>query len=329
MRTTLLLLLLSVIYKSAIAQDKIITSQQDTIECRIISISTKYILYETDHSDSEKKGNKIKIRDVNSYSRVSNGNINDKSSNLKFLKSQRMQYSLKAGLAHLLTDYSKAKENLESYGNSLAAINDYYDDLNNGLHVGVDIHYFLKPWLGVGIDYTFATFSTSGTLSLEQDMVNNVQYINTSERNSKTFIHFIGASTLFQQLLGVNKKLKLTEIFSPGFIAYVVERRHYERLPLNNYQYGGYQPNSPPKSQWYYTNSNVLENGQTFALKGGLSLEYHITEQLSSGISGSYTWAKLDEISVTDYYRKSRTQEMPKSFNISRIDFGITIRYIH
>lgn len=325
MRSLLLVLLLSISTILAKAQDKIITIQNDTIECRIISVNSERISYEQQASGHQVIGKSIAIPDVLQYFRSGElGIAQEMHAPVRERKQpeQRLLFSLQTGLAHSLTDYSNMKEFFLSQGNPESESDNYIKKLKNGYQVSTNFHYLLTSFFGVGVDYTFSTFSSKGNFLANGYSGMNVPLYTNMEMDEKLFYHFVGASVLFQQFIGEKRKLKFTETVSPGMVWLREETRNnlYQIYWGDNDFYSGEIPQ-------YYDYSNLLTRGHTFGAKGGLSFEYCITPQLSAGLSGNFMWAKLKKVSVKSSINEQNDQELEDKIDISRIDYGFTLRY--
>ncbi len=323
MKNLLLVLSLTVFCMAVNAQDKIITVQNDTIECRIISVNDGRISYEQKFSDNRIVGKSIATSDVLEYLRSGkNSSRNIFMSRQREIPEHRLLFSLQSGLTHSLTDYNNLKNVLVDQGNPASEIDDYFKKLNNGYHLSASAHYLLTPFLGVGADYSVAYFSSKGDFLVRGYAGMNLPTYVNFKMDEKLFTQFVGPSVLFQQLVGNSKKIKLSETIAPGLVFFREETRG------NSYQIywgeDGYYNGEAPQ---YYNVSNSLSTGNTFAIKGGLSVEYRISPQLSAGVAGSFTWAKLHKLSVKNSTGQINDQKLENDVDISRIDYGFVFRY--
>lgn len=316
MEKLLLIFLFFVSLAAAKAQDKIITIKQDTIECRIVSINAERISYEQKTSDKHVVGKSISISDVLQYFRTgktdSFGDIIDHEKTKRERPEHCWLFSLQGGLAHSLTDY----------GNFASEADDYIRKLENGYHINTSLHYLLTTFFGLGVDYNLFYSASKGEFWVQGYGGMNLPLYNNVELDERLYTHFAGASVLFQQFPDRKRRIKISETVSPGIVLYRGESRDNELQIYwgDNDSYSG----QPPQ---YYDQANSVTKSTTFGAKGGLSIEYVITPQLSAGLAGNFIWAKLHKISVKSSGYNKKDQELEKNIDISHIDYGFTIRY--
>jgi hypothetical protein len=326
MKNLLLIFLFFVTFAAAKAQDKIVTIKQDTIECRIISVNAERISYEQKTPDKNIIGKSISTSDVLQYFRTgkrdSFGDITDHEKTKRDRPEHRWLFSLQGGLAHSLTDYSDFKNYMLNVGNSASETDDYIRKLENGYHINTSLHYLLTTFFGFGVDYNLFYSASKGDFLARGFGDMNLPLFSNLELDERLYIHFAGASVLFQQFPDKKKRIKISEIISPGIVLFRGESRGNEFQVYwgNNDSYSG----QPPR---YYDQANSVTKSTTFGAKGGLSVEYGITPQLSAGLAGNFMWAKLHKISVKSSEYDTNDQELEKPINISHIDYGFTVRY--
>jgi hypothetical protein len=325
MKKSLLILLFFMSLAATKAQDKIVTIRKDTIECRIISVGAERISYEQKTSGNQVTGKSIAISDVLQYFRTgqpdgNNGFHRPKNSRQK--PERRYLFSLQGGLAHSFTDYDNFKNTMTASGVPASKADDYIGKLKNGYHLNAGFHYLLTTFMGVGADYTFFQSASDGEFLINGYGGMNVPlYVNVS-MHEKLYTHFAGPSVLFQQFPDRKGKIKISEILSPGIVLFRDESRgnEYQIYWGDNDYYSG----QPPQ---YYDQSNAVTKSTTFGAKGGLSLEYCFTPQLSAGLAANFIWAKLHKVSVKSLNYDMEDQELESAISISHIDYGFTVRY--
>ena len=326
MKTSLLILLfLMSLPATTKAQDKIVTTGKDTIECRIISVGSERISYEQKTSGTQVTGKSIAISDVLQYFRAGKpaGNVGfyqPKTSRQK--PERRYLFSLQGGLTHSFSDFDDYRMTLTTAGVSPSEASDYISKLKNGYYLNAGFHYLLTTFMGIGAEYTFTQSASEGEFLINGNGGMNVPVYANASIHEKLYTHFAGPSVLFQQFPGRNGKIKITEILSPGIVRFRGESRgnEYQIYWGNNDHYEGQPP-------YYYDHSNSLTTGKTFGAKGGVSLEYCFTPQLSAGVAANFTWAKLHKASVKSLNYHEEDQELDKALSVSHFDYGLTVRY--
>ena len=162
-RFTLLPLFL-LLFINAKAQDKIISINQDTIHCKIVSISNERILYELKNNDGSVTGKSMPLSQVAEYLKLHQPETNSNTDKPETSRSvsipeNRFCLGLDAGIRPCpgtLTIYQ-----------SSSAMPDYYNKLKTGFHINASAHYMIKSFLGLGAEYSFFKTSTSGSMPIE------------------------------------------------------------------------------------------------------------------------------------------------------------------
>ena len=326
MKKLLLIFLFFVSLTAAKAQDKIITIKQDTIECRIVSVNAERISYEQKTSDKHVVGKSILISEVLQYFRTgkpdSFGDVIDHEKTKRERPEHCWLFSLQGGLAHSLTDYSDFRNLMLNNGSPAPEVDDYIRKLENGYHVNTSLHYLLTTFLGLGAEYNLFYSASKGKFLAQGFGEMNLPLYSNVELNERQYIHFAGASVLFQQFPDKKRRIKISETISPGFILFRGENRSSEIQTYwgDNDSYSG----QPPQ---YYDHANSVTKSTTFGAKGGLSIEYVIRPQLTAGLAGNFMWAKLHKISAKSLEYDTKDQKLEKPMDISHIDYGFIVRY--
>lgn len=325
MKKLLLIILFFTSWAAAKAQDKIITIKHDTIECRIVSVNADRISYEQKYSDSRFVGKSIPTSEVSQYLRSGNPNavggiIYEKTRPLP--PEHRSLFSLQGGMAHSLTDYSSMKNYMLSGGNSKSATNDYFRKLKNGYFINSSLHFLLTSFIGFGIDYNLFYASAKGDFMAHGYGSVNVPFYTRMDLDEKIYTHFGGFSVLFQEFPDLKRKIRVVQTITPGFVMVRNESRSYQ------YQaYEGIPAYYNGQGLQYYEKANSVTSGDTFGLKGSLSVDYAITPQLSAGLAGDFMWAELHKISVKTATSETIDQKLAKPTRLSHIDYGFIVRY--
>jgi hypothetical protein len=324
MKRLLIALLFIIALASTKAQDRIITIQNDTIECRIISIGDERIIFEQETSENYAVGKSIATSNVSQYFRLNVPGVNMGSyGRPAWLQRSERPYlfTLQGGMARLSTDFSAYKSWMTAIGVPASEADDYIGKLKNGFHINAAFHYLLFSNIGVGVDYSlFYSASDKDFLISGYNPMNLPMYVKQS-LNEKVFIHFAGPSLLLQQFPGNSGKIKILESLSSGIVMFRNEIRS------NDYtSYGSENAGFNTVSLLYYENANSLTTGSTFGIKGGVSVEYCILPQLSAGLTGNFIWAKLKKASFKNANNEINDQELEKAMKVSHLDYGLTLR---
>lgn len=327
MKNIFLILFFTATVLTAKSQDKIITLKNDTIDCRIVSANAERIVFEQKISENRTIGKSIAASEVLQYYRSARS---DNSINLDFHKDtwehpeNRWLFSLQGGASHSFNKYSDFRNLLISNGNSDSEANDYIRKLKNGYFVNPYFHFLVTNFLGIGADYSYYHSEAEGEFIVKAWDVSghNIPFYNTLTQDEKMFVHFAGGSILLLQNLGENKKIRLSENISPGIVFFRDESRstEYQEFWGSNDHYAGQVPH-------YYDYANAVSTSKSFGLKGGLSLEYRISPKFSTCITGNIVFSKLHKISINSSKYDIENQDLEIKINISRLDYGISIRY--
>ncbi len=309
MQKTVFLCLFSIWAVLAHAQDKIITINQDTIQCRIMSIGAGKISYEQETGKGYMHGQSIPIDQVVSYFRMSQS----KSTFFSERTKRPWLFRFNPGgswMPWLLED--------------VADESNYGDKLSKGFHLNASGHYLLTPFVGVGIQYSFFHSKADGEYPINMSSYPYSMYTTLSQKE-KQYINYVGPSIIFQQFLDKNKKFKLSETLSTGVIFYRAESQASTMLPGYSYSY-------PYSSSYSTYSSNTLTTGRTLGATLGISAEYFLSPSISIGLGGDFLlgWFKKVDIKLKDSNKNTTTlngAELDNSVNISRVDYSLGLSF--
>ena len=319
---TALILLLAFTY--AKGQDKIITTKNDTIFCRIISVSQTYIQYEQKSDKQNVIGKFIPIEQIQEYSHNSQGQkISENSPDINQWAEpfQRWRIGLQGGGAHLLSSFASSKSSMQEAGIPQSQIDDYHKQLRNGIYAGANIHYMIFPFLGFGVSYSL--FSTS--IQMNYNIRSNDYYYGydipsfySMGEKDKIYVNYIGPSVIFQHWLDKNHRFRLNAELTVGYIRYREEDR------LDPYQYVGYLILNRSSGSGY----NLLTKGNSLGGNMQVSLEYYPLSWLSVGVNAGFftTTFKTLNLSNSD---TSIEQKLDRAdyLNMSRLDYSIGLQF--
>ncbi len=299
------------LFFSAKAQDKIISNNHDTISCTILSISNERIFYELKNIDGSVNGKFILLSQVAEYS---SSHISGKKSNLHKQETTKPEYIPENPLClGLNVGYSTMPWYLDNFQSS-SALPDYYNKLKTGIHINASAHYMVKDFLGLGVEYSFFTTSTSGSIPSESS---ESVFLLESEKYH-LYVNYFGASVLFQQYLDAQRKFIISESLSAGGLFLRLE----------------YQSTYPSVTQFGYSDisNNMLLTGNSFSGKLGLTAEYRLFRTVSVGLGGNFIWCSLKKASLeskgsNNYSYSVDNQELSNAMKLSRIDYSFVLRY--
>ena len=302
---------LLILFFSAKAQDKIISNNHDTIRCAIVSISNEQILYELKNTDGSVTGKLISLSQVAEYSR---SNQPGKKSKMIKPSFQKLVHSPeKPWCLGLKVGRSTMPWYLDDFQSS-TAMPDYYNKLKTGFQINASAHYMIKSFLGLGVEYSFFNTGTSGSMHTEYSPL---MFLMDSEKD-RQYIHYLGASVLFQQHLDARRKFILSESLSAGVLFLRLEEQStYPNVSQSNYS---------------DISNNLLLTGNTFSGKVGLTAEYRLLKALSVGLGSDFLWCTLKKAnfeakgSNNDSYSE-KNQKLSNAIKLSRIDYSFVLRY--
>ena len=317
MRKIFVCLLLSVFVFLLKAQDKIVTSKNDTIFCKIVTMNTTRIFYEQTEG-TKITGKSIALDNVASYSRQAETTAKQSQHAHSTATERRQIVPEKKMIFELSVGVATMPWLLASVGNS--EMDEAFEQLKKGVTVGVSVHNLLTSSIGVGFQYSFFGSGYHGDSFQTIDQTYPIYLI--ANIKTRQYVNYIGPSVLFQQFLDPNHKLKLSETLSGGVFAY----RNEEQFSMD-------VPGSSSSSSSYTTTSyNVLGTGLSFGGRLGLSLEYFVLPQLSVGVGGNFLYGQLSTMNLE--YRDSGgnsesipNEKLENSLNLSRFDYGLVLKF--
>jgi len=178
-KSFLLLLSMSLLTFSNFAQDLIVTSEDDSLNCKITKVSKENVYFTFKHRDEIRstllsKSN-IKTHQFNFYqkSEVSLENV------VGYEKFQRFRVAINGGYSYQI---GKVSEDVPS------DFKNYVKELKSGYHFGGDLTYFISEPLGVGIKYYVFKSSNSMNSIYADDPYGNRRYGRMSDDISISFI---------------------------------------------------------------------------------------------------------------------------------------------
>ena len=309
-------------------QDKIITLQKDTILCEIVSVSPTHIHYEQKGDNQNTVGRFISIEQVHEYYRNSQEQeFFPAASKIKRPKEpfDRWRVGIQGGGAYLLSSFFKMEQNMQAAGIPQSKIDDYSKQLRNGFYMGADVHFLITRFLGVGLKYSLFTTSTRLDYSINTHgyyfITSNVSlgyhiptYYPISEKD-KYYVNYIGPSVVFQHWLDKNRKFRINEELSIGYVRYREEGR-----------YEPYQYVNTDQGITFF--NNMLAEGNALGGSAQVAFEYYPLSWLSVGANAGVLLTSFGSLKVSS--KETSTRQNLKGddrINMSRIDYSVGVRF--
>lgn len=274
---------------SGIAQDKIITTNNDTIDCKVIGNSTRLVRFRLISNGIETQGklDRARVKQII----ISNEPTTTKVINPIF---NRWRIGFSGGAGYLVADTKKGKDAAMSMGLSEDQADVYYKQLTLGWQAGANVHYFLQPDLAVGLNYRF--FTSNADLWATMDPQDGV-HMYYGKVVDNMYVNYGGISIFASQPLTANHKLYMNSAISAGISMY--------------------------RDESTLLSTSYLFTGKGFGLTFDLGMEYFILKQLSVGANLNLFGSKIRKITLNDG-NSSTTIKMDKenSENISSLDLS-------
>ena len=212
---SLLLLFFFISYIGA-SQDKIITAQNDTINCKIKKITKKSIYFDLNTKNVKSSG-EVPVSEVSHYIIEPKSSENQEVIQKEFVPYQHLRLALGGGFGYLFASSKEAEQELVDQGFTKKQSQSFFNGLRLGYLGNADLTYFISPNYGIGAKYKFFETSNSQEGFLDpQDGVNLI-YGNLGE---KIYVNFFGATFHSQQWIAKQQKLKLNSTYALGLATY-------------------------------------------------------------------------------------------------------------
>jgi hypothetical protein len=278
------------------SQDKIITINYDTIDCKIIKVSHNTIFFDLNDRGVKSSG-KLPLGNVLNYT-VSGKKDPEVQKSTETVSGKKVRFGLSGGAGFLIGSTQNAEDQMISQGFTPDQAKSYYNDMKLGISANADFYLLIPPDYGAGIKYKFFYNSsrTEGFVD-PQDGV-HLYYTTYSE---KIYVNFAGVSFFYQQFIGSKKSFLLNSALSLGLTAY---RNEAEYL------------------QGYY-----LLTGKNAGADLNIGLEYFLTGRVSLGADLSAFYSSIRKVKITDGINTSTIELEKENYeNLSRIDLSAGIR---
>jgi hypothetical protein len=278
------------------SQDKIITINNDTIDCKINKVSRNTIYFDLNTLGVKSSG-EMALNMVSGYI-VANKTSPEVQKKTDSGSGNRFRFGLSGGAGYLLGSTQNAEDQMVFQGFTFDQAESYYNDMKLGVSAIADLYLLIPVNYGVGIKYKlfFNSASTEGFID-PQDGV-HLYYTTYSE---KIYVNFAGASFYYQETFGNQKSLVLSSTLSLGLTTY--------------------------RDEAEYLHGYYLLTGKNAGFDLGIGLEYFLTSRISLGADLSAFYSSIRKVKITDGTSTS-TIELDKDNyeNLSRIDLSAGIR---
>ena len=230
---------------------------------------------------------------------------------------ERWRIGFQLGGSYLLNSLPGLRHSLQDAGVNLPyQADNYYKPLRKGMAFDVDVHYLLVPSWGIGLRYSLFSSSTQMDYSV-RDLGSIMPIYYSASEKEKFYLNYFGPSLLFQQWLDRDRKFRLNEQLSVGYIYFRNEKQ------FDPYQYVFVNPNTGQKQY------NVLNAGSTFSGNIQLSLEYYPSSWISIGANVGIFPATIYSLKVSDNNNTSVVKKLEKGnyLDMSRLDYSLGVRF--
>lgn len=297
-RNLLIAFILAGIVTSLSGQDRIVTLNNDTIDCKINKITRSDIHFNITTQGVTTTG-RMPLADILSYS------VTPTATQVKMYNQdttgsfKRLRLGISGGAGYLYSSSKDAEEAMMTWGITEDQAEKYYNDLRTGIYGSGDITWMLTQRIGLGLRYKF--YDTSGSVEGFFDLQDgiNIYYSTYSEH---IYVNFTGVSLYYSEPLGRNQKFNI-------YIAYAAGLAHY-RNEAESFQ------------------GHLLLTGNAFGVDGALGLEYLINPSIAVGAELSAFSALLRKIEITDGFTIETIELENDNFeNLSRVELSLGVRF--
>ena len=354
---TILLIMLSA-FTYASGQDKIITTQKDTIYCKIVSVSLKFMKYEQEDFNQATTSRIIPMEQVKEYSlgprsqRSSSAESNREHVTRPFQATRNEEQSVKpfndflneqqAVMPVTRPKIQREKESFRRWRigfqgggsyllNSLAPSRQAMKDLGVSPPEQADDYYKqLRRGIAGGADAYYLIGSRWGIGVKYSFFASSIRANYTVEDNGSdipTYYNVYEKEQMYLNYLGPSVFLRqwLTGNHKFGLseelsVGYILYR---DKTQFDPYQYVFVNPETNVKQY------NVLKEGNTYSGTFQLSLEYFPTQEISVGLSAGAVPVFLRSLKISDTGGTNNKKELGKTnqLNLSRIDVSLGIHF--
>lgn len=288
MKKLFILALLILATNSIYSQDLIVTTDGDSINCKITKVKTDNIYFTFKHKDEIRSTllpiNKIKIHQFD-YFQTSEM---PKDKVVGYANYQHFRIAINGGYSY---QTAKVAESVPS------DFKNYIKELKSGYHFGGDLTYYFSEPLGFGFKYYLFKSSNSLDNIYLEDIDGNRTY---GKMSDDLTISFIGP-TFSTRLLNHDKSNAFLMNLSLGYMGY-----SNDKVIIDNYKM----------------------TGSTMGLSFDIGYEIGLSENLSLGFQVSFLTGTLFEYDWNDGTKTETIKlEKGEYESLNRIDFSIGLRF--
>jgi hypothetical protein len=191
-----------------------------------------------------------------------------------------------------------------------------YNEIENGLHLATSAHYFIKSYLGLGVQYSFFNPSMNEHENIEIEPTYPI--FTSMQNNEKHYVHYVGLSAQFDNLFFKHDKIYFTQSISTGLIRYRAESVSEVLIPSSS----GYPS----------IKINSLVQSYSWGATIGASAGYRIWPNLSLGAGINFLYADIKKVDVESYSSQQSEYKMDgmkldNPISLSRFNFSVVLRY--
>ena len=290
MKRIFFLLCLIAIINSMSAQDLVVTSDGDSINCKITKVE-KHHIYFTFKYNEEIRNTLFAIADIKNYqynfystNEVPGGMV------LKNKDYSRIRFGIQGGYSYLTAPVSESVP---------PDFRDYIRKLKSGFHVGLDFTYYFTEMIGIGIKSSI--FNSSN--SMDNIYVVDFNGIMVYGKMKDNIINLFLGPDFSLRILGKNKKNSAFVFhFSLGYMRY-----HIDKILITPYKLTG------------NTIGMSCDIGYDIVLSKNIALGLQVSGML--GALSKYTISNGIQSQVV-HFNKGEYE------SLNRLDFSIGLRFV-
>ncbi|MFW5820126.1 MAG: hypothetical protein ACOCWA_02460 [Bacteroidota bacterium] len=285
-----LFLLSSLVQGVLISQDLVVTSEGDSINCKITKIKSEYIYFTFKHENEVRNTllplGSVKNHQYNWYTvpEVKKQQIN------RYQNFDRFRLAVNVGYSYQSAKISE---------NNPSDFEEYMKDLRSGYHIGADFFYYITEPIGFGLKYSMFRTSNQMENIYLTDPYGTRHYGNMADDIRITFI----GPTFSTRMLNKNKSGAFLMNMAIGYLGY-----NNDFILIDEYSMNG------------STAGYIYEMGYDWMLGGNTFL----------GLQMSYLGGNLFSYELTKgtYTEKVELDpEVDELISTSRFDFSVGLRF--
>lgn len=290
MKQIILLIFSLFVFGLCYGQDLIVTKSNDSIECKITKVKSKYI-YFTYKKNNSYENTLIARTEVNDflYDIYKDQEI-PKDSIPGYEEFPRHLFALNGGYSF---------DPSGNYGSLPPGFSDHFDELRSGRHFQISYTYFLDKWIGLGFSANFASSSAFSTGIQAIDNSGNI--FNDSELDDEIEVTLV-APHFTVRFLNKSQKNALILNTAIGYLSY----KNITNLL-----------------------SEVKTSGSGIGLSSTIGYDIGIIDNLGIGFQIGVVSAMFKTYEIKDEFGTSEIEfdQNERPINAARFDFSVGLRY--